>query len=109
MNALANMFATLPNVSNPLQRRNLQYTYRRPTADEDNRALRGQPDRSLLNRNEWYEVLHFINTFANHHGDGRAGVALKAETLIRFHLPGNLRSHENVNTWLLNNWTLYNV
>ncbi|MGX3291584.1 hypothetical protein ACWJSQ_26100 [Klebsiella pneumoniae] len=33
--------------------------------------------------------------------------ALKAERLIKNHLPGDVRSHKNVWQWLVDNWNRY--
>ena len=91
----------------PLSKSDLQYTYPPGTVGSDNPALRGTPDSILLNRNEWYEVLYFINKFANDHGNGKAIVAKKAERLIKKHLPSDQRSQANVTAWLRTNWQTY--
>jgi DNA-binding NtrC family response regulator len=52
-------------------------------------------------------MLYFVNKFSNEQGRSSAAVAKKAERLIHKHLPPNIRSHENVTTWLVNNWNTY--
>jgi hypothetical protein len=91
----------------PLTKSDLQYRYAPPPTASDDPSKRGEPDSSLLNRGQWYEVLYFINKFANDCGQGARQVALKAERLIHKHLPGNLRSHENIKEWLLRNWQMF--
>ena len=91
----------------PLKKSELQFQYPSGVAGDDNPALRGIPDSSLLNRGEWYEVLYFVNKFANERGTGQAGVAKKAERLIHRYLPSNLRSHAHIEKWLIDNWDVY--
>jgi hypothetical protein len=73
-------------------------------APDDPKAT-GKPDSTLLNRNEGYEVLAFINRFAEKHSLKEKASGLKAERMIKEHLPGEIRSHVNVTTWLVTNWT----
>lgn len=91
----------------PIKRHDLQYSYFPGAAYGDDPSMRGEPDRSLLNRNQWYEVLYFVNKFANDHGNSDRNVAIKAERLIKTVLPGTLRSHDNVTAFLLQNWNRY--
>jgi hypothetical protein len=91
----------------PLKKADLQYRYSQGVAANDNPALRGIPDSTLLNRHEWYEMLYFINKFANECGKGLAEVARKAERLIHTSLPSHLHSHANIQQWLVQNWNLY--
>ncbi len=62
----------------PLKKSELQFTYPAGTTGGDNPAFRGVPDSVLLNRGEWYEVLYFVNKFANDRGNGNVLVAKKA-------------------------------
>lgn len=41
----------------------LNYEYSWTSTKEDDPKISGEPDRTLLNRNEGYEVLYFINKF----------------------------------------------
>ena len=91
----------------PLKKSDLQYSYPTGPTENDDPKKRGEPDSSLLNRHEWYEMLYFVNKFANTHGNSSAGVAKKAERLIHKHLPSDLRSHAKVSTWLVANWNTY--
>ncbi len=89
----------------PLKKHDLQYSYPHSTAGGDDPTKRGEPDSSMLNRHQWYEMLYFVNKFANTVGNSRKDVAQKAERLIHTKVPGNLRSHAHVSDWLRGNWT----
>ena len=91
----------------PLKKSDLQYNYPPGAAGSDNPALRGTPDNDLLNRHEWYEVLYFINKFANECGKESATIAKKAERLIQQHLPSNIRSPAKIQQWLIDNWKTF--
>ncbi len=89
----------------------LLHTYTWSAIRGDDPKLTGHPDDVLLNRNEGYEVLAFINRFCARHtwnpGPVTKQAALKVERLIRNHLPGNVRSRKNVDAWLVQNWSSY--
>lgn len=91
----------------PLKKGDLQYRYTPGPTASDDPGKRNVPDSSLLNRHEWYEMLYFVNKFANTYGHGSASVAKKAERLVHKHCPGNVRSHDNVSNWLVANWEVY--
>lgn len=91
----------------PLKKSDLQYTYPTGPTASDDPSVRGVPDSSLLNKHEWYEMLYFVNKFANTYGNGVSEVAKKAERLIQKHLPSDQRSHDHVTTWLQKNWQTY--
>jgi hypothetical protein len=91
----------------PLTKDDLQYPYPDGPSAGDDPRMRRIPDSVLLNRNEWYEMLYFINKFANDNASGRPGVAEKAERLIHKHLPSELRSREHVAKWLVDHWDAY--
>lgn len=91
----------------------LQYDYSKTAISGDDPRRTGVPDSTLLNRREQYEVLDFINRFCERTTYSNGGAqfghaeALKAERLIREHLPSAMRSHANVNQWLLDNWSRF--
>lgn len=91
----------------PLTKNDLQYRYTSPPGMLDDAELHDKPDRSLLNRRQWNEVLYFVNKFANERGNRNRKIALKAEWLIKTRVPENIRSHEYIEQWLLQNWKLY--
>jgi len=84
----------------PMKKSDMQFSYPESTAGDDDPTKRGHPDRDLLNRNEWYEVLYFCNRTSQ----GKLGTAKKSERLIRNHLPGSVRGQDNVLKWLQDNW-----
>ncbi|MDR6739565.1 hypothetical protein J2X56_001579 [Herbaspirillum sp. 1173] len=68
----------------------------------DNLNLRGQPDPSLVNRHEKWEVDHFSNYMLIKHGYDSA----KVRRMLAL-APGNLRSREHLEQWIITNWLLY--
>lgn len=82
----------------------LRYLYKWSAAENDNPALQGEPDSSLFNRHEGYEVLYLINKLAYYKGWNQKASGIKAERLIRDHLPTHVRSQEHVIKWLNDNW-----
>jgi hypothetical protein len=91
----------------PLKKSDLKFKYAPSTSGGDDPAKRNLPDSNFLNREEWYEVLYFVNKFANDKGGGKVGVAMKAERLIKTQLPAHLHSHAHVSDWLVSNWEKY--
>jgi hypothetical protein len=96
----------------PLKKSDLQFSYTPGVTSGDDPSKRNSPDSKELNRSEWYEVLYFINKFANENSNpstlqNQVGVAKKAERLIHRYLPGDQRSLVNVTSWLLNNWDTF--
>lgn len=77
----------------------LQFTYQWSAIPPDDPRVTGAADSTFLNRNEGYEVLAFLNRVCK-----ELAQALKAERLIRQHLPGSVRSRANVLKWLQDNW-----
>jgi hypothetical protein len=78
-----------------LSRQDLKFDYQWSAIPPDDARVTGAPDNLLLNRREGQEVLAFLNkTSASEDG------ALKAERLIRNHLPGEVRGRKNVLDWL---------
>lgn len=77
------------------------------TLPGDNPKITGEPDSNLFNRNEGYEVLYLINKFLVKHGLANIASGQKLERIIRSGLPGDIRSQNNVMTWLYSNWNSY--
>lgn len=73
----------------------------------DDPQVTEEPDRALLNRREGYEVLDFINNLAVIYNWKQKTTGLKAESLIRNHLPGYIRSRAHIHDWLVDNWSKY--
>ena len=87
-------------------RSDLQFTYKWETREDDPK-LRNEPDSSLFNRQQGWEVLYLINKFGeSYYMQGKA-IGQKLEKMIRNHLPGEVRSQERVKQWLYDNWSRY--
>lgn len=97
---------TVDHRAGPLKKSDLKYSYPETNDAEDPRQL-DRPDTSRLNRHAWYEVLYFVNMFANLYGKGSPGVAKHAEKLLHEHVPSQLHSHENIKQWLLDYWKFH--
>ena len=78
--------------------------YRWSAIDGDNPKITGKLDKTEFNRNERYEVLYLINAVINELSLSRLESAKKVEQMIRYELPSNIRSQENVKNWILKNW-----
>lgn len=87
-----------------LEKSDLQFKYSWTALTGDDPRVTGKPDSTLLNRGEGYEVLYFINRFSASHDFKQKSSGLKVEKLIKKHLPGDIRSHANVSSWLVANW-----
>lgn len=66
------------------------------TYSNDDSKIKGEPDSTLLNRKEGYEILYFINKFSEIHKLKEKSSATKIEKMIRNEVPSNLRSQENI-------------
>lgn len=98
----------------PMTKSDMQYQYPAGAAQGDNPALRGHPDRDLLNRHESYEVRWFANNFELTHLKGIINrerlygeVAKKVERMLHTVVPTNLRSHAHIEDWLVRNWDMF--
>lgn len=90
-----------------LSKNDLQFQYSWTAIAPDDARVTGVPDSTLLNRNEGYEVLAFLNRLAQASKWTNTAPALKAERMIKSQLPGSIRSHKNVWQWLVENWKHY--
>ncbi len=70
----------------------------------DNPKIYGNPDSTLLNRKEGYEILYFINKLSEIHNFKVKSSAIKIENMIRKEVPTNLHSQENIKVWIETNW-----
>lgn len=85
----------------------LQYTYSKTAIHGDDPRISGEPDSTLFNRKELYEVLYLINKLAKEQDFKNKSSCLKIETMIKEHLPSDIRSQSNVKQWIYNNWKAY--
>ena len=90
-----------------ISKSDLQYEYSWTAIEGDNPKVAGKPDSTMFNRNEGYEVLYLINKLAETWNWKKKASCLKLETIIKKHLPSNIRSQENVKKWLADNWKKY--
>lgn len=74
---------------------------------DDDPEVTGEPDSTLFNRKEGYEVLYLINKLAEIHSLKDIKSGQKIEKMIQDHLPGDVRSQENVKDWIERNWKNY--
>jgi hypothetical protein len=82
----------------------LKFNYSWTAIPPDNPKVTGEPDSTLFNRNEGYEMLYFINKFASIHDLKNKASGLKAEHLLKTKLPSDIRSQIHVKEWLVKNW-----
>jgi hypothetical protein len=90
-----------------LSESDLKYTYSKTAIPPDDPKTTGTPDSTLLNRNELYEVLPFLNRMTVQQGWTTKTQGLKAERMVRQHVPSDRRSHALVNKWIVDNWLKY--
>lgn len=70
----------------------------------DDPKITGAPDNTLLNRNEGYEVLYFINKMAEIHYLKNKKDGEKIEMMLREKVPSYLQSQGQIKWWIENNW-----
>jgi len=87
-----------------LKKSDLEYKYSWTTYGDDDPEITGKLDSTFLNRKEGYEVLNFINKYSENHDFDEISEGLKIEEMINEDLPGNIRSQENVEIWVEENW-----
>ena len=81
---------------------NLVYKYTWTTSPGDSK-LKGEPDSSLLNRQEGYEVLYMINRLMDAWSLKNVASGQKIEKMIHA-VPGHLRSQTHVKEWINDHW-----
>lgn len=74
------------------------------TYNGDDPHITGEPDSTLLNRKEGYEVLYFINTYAKKHFFTQFSQFRKIEIMIRANVPSDIRSQKEIFEWIRKNW-----
>lgn len=72
--------------------------------EPDDPRVTGEPDNTLLNRKEGYEILYFINKLSDIWSLQNKLSAIKIEKMIRFEVPSNIHSQLNIRTWIHDNW-----
>ncbi len=74
------------------------------TLSNDNPKITGEPDSTLLNREEGYEILYFINKFSEIHELTKKSSAVKVEKMIRNEVPSDIHSQIKIKNWIEKNW-----
>lgn len=82
----------------------LKYQYSWIAISSDNPKISGEPDSTLFNRNEGYEVLYLINKLAEIWEWKKKASCIKLEKMIKEYLPSDVRSQHNVRVWIHDNW-----
>ena len=90
-----------------INKNELYYQYSWKVLVGDDPSISGEPDSTLLNRNEGYEMLYLINKFSEKHGFRNVQSAIKVERLIKEHVPTEIRSQVDIVRWLETNWDKY--
>ncbi len=70
-------------------------------ADHDNPKIIGAQDSALLNREEGYEMLYFINSLAlTWKWEDNLTSLQKLERIIKTEVPSNIRKHSEIKNWI---------
>ena len=83
-----------------IKKSDLSYEYLWTRYEDDDPKVTGIPDSTLLNRNEGYEVLSFINNYMREHNLSDVADGKKIEKLIRNDVPKKIHSHSNISKWI---------
>lgn len=90
-----------------MKKKDLQYDYSWTAYGSDDPKVSGEPDSTLFNRQEGYEVLYLINKMAEIHDLKSIASGQKMERMIKDKLPGSIRGQEKVKKWIANNCENY--
>ena len=90
-----------------ITKQDLGYEYSWTVIGNDDPKISGEPDSTMFNRHEGYEVLYLINKLGKLWNFKQKISLLKLERLIQLHLPSTVRSQSNVNQWIQTNWNNY--
>ncbi|OFX70100.1 MAG: hypothetical protein A2X12_06340 [Bacteroidetes bacterium GWE2_29_8] len=85
----------------------LDYDYSWTTYDNDDPEISGEPDSTLLNREEGYEMLYFINKLAEKWDLKKTQDGNKIEKMIKEYVPKNIHSQEKIMNWIKKEWNNY--
>ncbi len=87
-----------------LSRTELKYQYSWTAVKGDDPKVSGEPDSTLLNRNEGYEMLYLINKFAEIQNFKNKESGYKVEKMIKTKVPSSIRSQKDIKDWIVQNW-----
>jgi hypothetical protein len=82
----------------------LKYHYSWTVIPGDNPKVTGNPDNTLLNRNEGYEMLYFVNKFCERYNLTTVSGAQKVERMIKTVVPSHVHSQISIDKWIYDNW-----
>lgn len=89
-------------------KKSLRYGYSWTIVKEnDNSKIIGFPDDAILDSNEGYEVLPFINKYMSSRKWAYESTFHNIEQTIKEHLPDTVRNHKHIKEWLDDNFQLY--
>jgi len=75
-------------------------------ADHDNPKFIGAQDAAMLNREEGYEMLYFINSLAlTWEWNDNLASYQNLESIIRQKVPSHIRTHSGIKNWIEQNYT----
>jgi len=90
-----------------LTKSDLKYVYSWTSYDNDNPKITGSLDSTLLNRNEGYEILYFINKYCDKYRIVYRSDALKIERMIKTVVPNDIHSQQKIEEWIFYYWNKY--
>lgn len=74
-------------------------------ADHDNPKFIAAQEAAMLNRQEGYEMLYFINSLAlTWKWNDSLAACQNLECIIREKVPSNIRTHRGIKTWIAENY-----
>jgi len=74
-------------------------------ADHDNPKFVGAQEKAMLNRQEGYEMLHFINSLAlTWNWNDNLSSRQNLERIIKEKVPTDIRTHGGIKTWIEQNY-----
>ncbi|WP_028581196.1 hypothetical protein [Desulfogranum japonicum] len=82
----------------------LVYHYQWSEYQPDDPRVSGEPDSTVFNRKEGWEVLFIINWLAAHLAWDVRSFGKKIELLIHDHLPEDLVRQDQAIQWIKENW-----
>lgn len=85
-----------------LNQNDLQFEYSWSILESNDPQVIEPYDSTLLNRNEGYDVITFLNHFARTYSLSKEN-ALKAERFIKYYMPQDINKRIDASRWLINN------
>ncbi len=88
-----------------ISKKDLKYDgYKWTPCKEKDPKVKTNPDQTVLNRQEGYEILYLINKIAELNNFKDIEEGLKIERMIHQQLPEDVLSHEETRKWIEENW-----